>query len=195
MAKFRRSLKFGRKHSCLGSLDGVQFTHPLAEITQRTRWDPWKVQVTLKPFRGSRTNYFKLSLPTLGSFMYPQGVQNGPFGLKQTLTGRKALYSEKSTLHGYATAWTEAYSVAKMVSCHNPVYSDESSSMKRFSTMLTICINNAQSHNQFQRLIFSFFVFFMSLSLYLRSHTYTHFFCLHLCAEIEIHKKWLQSSF
>ena len=121
-------------------LDGVQFTHPLAEITQRTRWGPEKVQVTLKPFRGSRTNYFKLSLPTLGSFMYPQGVQNGQFRLKQTLTGRKALYSEKSTLHGYATAWTEAYSVAKMVSCHNPVYSDESSSMKRLSTKLSISV-------------------------------------------------------
>ena len=121
-------------------LDGVQFTHPLAEITQRTRWGPGKFQVTLKPFRESRTNHYKSSLPTLGSFMYPQGVQNGLFGLKQTLTGRKALYSEKSTLHGYATAWTEAYSVAKMVSCHNPVYSDESSSMKRLSTKLSISV-------------------------------------------------------
>ena len=137
MAKFRRSPKFGRNHSRLGSLDGVQFTHPLAEITQRTRWGPRKFQVTLKPFRGSRTNHYKSSLPTLGSFMYPQGVQNGPFGLKQTLTGRKALYSEKSTLHGYATAWTEAYSVAKMVSWHNPV---NSSSMKRLSTKLSISV-------------------------------------------------------
>ena len=85
-------------------LDGVQFLHQLAEITLRTRWGPWKFQVTLKPFRGSRTNHYKSSLLTLGSFMYPQGVQNGPFGLKQTLTGRKALYSEKSTSHGYATA-------------------------------------------------------------------------------------------
>ena len=113
MAKFRRSPKFGRNHSCLGSLDGIQFTHPLAEITQRTRWGPEKVQVTLKPFRGSRTNHNKSSSPTLGSFRYPQRVQNGPFGLKQTLTGRKALYSEKSTLHGYATAWTEANNVSR----------------------------------------------------------------------------------
>ena len=94
MAKFRRSPKFGRNHSCLGSLDGIQFTHPLAEITQRTRWGPEKVQVTLKPFRGSRKNHYELSLPTLGSFRYPQAVQNGPFGLKQTLTGRKALYMD-----------------------------------------------------------------------------------------------------
>ena len=100
MAKFRRSPKFGRNHSRLGSLDGVQFTHPLAEITQRTRWGPEKVQVTLKPFIGSRTNHNKSSLPTLGSFRYPQRVQNGPFGLKQTLTGRKNLYSEKGILHG-----------------------------------------------------------------------------------------------
>ena len=101
MAKFRRSPKFGRNHSCLGSLDGVQFTHPLAEITKLTRWGPAKVQVTLKPFRGSRINHIESSLPTLGSFRYPQGVQNGPFGLKQMLTGRKPLYSEKSTLQGY----------------------------------------------------------------------------------------------
>ena len=113
MAKFRRSPKFGRNHSRLGSLDGVQFTHPLAEITQRTRWGPEKVQVTLKPFIGSRTNHNKSSLPTLGSFRYPQRVQNGPFGLKQTLTGKKALYSKKITLHGYATEWTEAHNVPR----------------------------------------------------------------------------------
>ena len=94
-------------------LDGVQFTHPLAEITQRTRWGPEKVQVTLKPFIGSRTNHNKSSLPTLGSFRYPQRVQNGPFGLKQTLTGKKALYSKKIPLHGYATEWTEANNVPR----------------------------------------------------------------------------------
>ena len=141
MAKFRRSLKFGRKHSRFGSLDGVQFTHPLAEITKLTRWGPAKVQVTLKHFRGSRINHIESSLPTLGSFRYTQGVQNGPFGLKQMLTGRRPLYSEKSTLHGYDTAWTEANSVAKMVSWHNPVYSnDKSSSMKRLSTKLSISV-------------------------------------------------------
>ena len=140
MAKFRRSLKFGRKHSRLGSLDSVQFTHPLAEITKLTGWGPAKVQVTLKPFRGSRINHIESSLSTLGSFRYTQGVQNGPFGLKQMLTGRKPLYSEKSTLHGFDTARTKANSVAKMVSWHNPVYSDESSSMKRLSTKLSISV-------------------------------------------------------
>ena len=84
MAKFRRNLKFGRKHSHLGSLDGVQFTHPLAEITQRTRWGLGKVQVTLKPSRRSRTNHFKSSLPTLGSFRYPQN----PKTVKSQIQGR-----------------------------------------------------------------------------------------------------------
>ena len=77
---------------------------------------------------------------------------------------------------------------------HPPSWTLENNSPLIQRGKFTICFNNAQSHNWFQRLIFSFFVFFVSLSLYLRSHTYTHFFCLHLCAEIEIHQKWLQSS-
>ena len=62
---------------------------------------------------------YKSCWPPMGPFRYPRGAQKGPFGLKQTLTGRKASEHPRgarfspnccqlvrlSWNHGYHTLW------------------------------------------------------------------------------------------
>ena len=62
------------------------------------------------------THNKKSCWPTLGHFRYSRGAQKGPFGLKQALTGRKALGARLGARfgpncrrlgwsHGYHTLW------------------------------------------------------------------------------------------
>ena len=50
---------------------------------------PWKGQSDPKTLRLGIIHDNMSCWPTLGPFRHPRGPQKGPFGLKQTLTGRK----------------------------------------------------------------------------------------------------------
>ena len=51
---------------------------------------PWKAPNDPKTLPMGILHDYKSCWTTLGPFGYPRGAQKGPFGLKQTLTGRKA---------------------------------------------------------------------------------------------------------
>ena len=51
---------------------------------------PWKALNDPKTLHMGILHDYKSCWPPMGPFRYPRGAQKGPFGLKQTLTGRKA---------------------------------------------------------------------------------------------------------
>ena len=60
---------------------------------------PWKAPNDPKTLPGGIIQDYKSCWTTLGPFGYPRGAQKGPFGLKQTLAGRKA--SERTRGAGF----------------------------------------------------------------------------------------------
>ena len=94
-------------------------TRLLGQRELRTRCCPERPKMTFKHFIG--VYYMNISHvgPLWGLFRYPRGAQKGPFGLKKTLTGRKASEHPRgakfcpnccqlvwlSWNHGYHTLW------------------------------------------------------------------------------------------
>ena len=75
-------------------VEKLKFLAPLTRLLGqrelRTRCCPERPKMTFKHFIG--VYYMNISHvgPLWGLFRYPRGAQKGPFGLKKTLTGRKA---------------------------------------------------------------------------------------------------------
>ena len=104
-------------------VEKLKFLAPLTRLLGqrelRTRCCPERPKMTFKHFIG--VYYMNISHvgPLWGLFRYPRGAQKGPFGLKKTLTGRKASEHPRgarfgpnccqlvwlSWNHGYHTLW------------------------------------------------------------------------------------------
>ena len=112
---------------------------------------PWKAPNDPKTLHMGILQDYKSCWTTLGPFGYPRGAQKGPFGLKQTLTGRTASERPKGARigpnccqlvwlgwnHGYHTLWPDIGPLlgpqkapfwpqkdpnrAKIQNCHKPI--------------------------------------------------------------------------